>query len=278
MGNRELEQLANEIRIATIDEIYQANSGHPGGSLSAVDILTCLYFDVMNVEPQNPGFADRDRFVLSKGHAAPGLYAVLAKKGYFPEEILKTYRKMGTILQGHPDLKKTPGIDMSTGSLGQGVSAAVGLALGAMKLNKAYRVYTLLGDGELQEGQVWEAAMFAAHHQLDNLCLIIDNNGLQLDGTLQEVLNPGSIDEKFRSFGFHVITVDGHDMQELKNAFTKARGIKGRPTAIIARTVKGKGVSFMENAVEWHGVAPNQEQYYAALKDLRKAGDALCQV
>lgn len=277
MNNKALAQTANQIRIATVDEIYQANSGHPGGSLSAVDILTCLYFDELNVDPENPDYEERDRFVLSKGHTVPALYAVLAKKGYFPEAILKSYRKMGSILQGHPDFKKTPGIDMSTGSLGQGVSAAVGLALGAIKLAKTHRIYTLLGDGELQEGQVWEAAMFAAYHQLDNLCLIVDNNGLQLDGTLKEILDLGSIDEKFRAFGLHVINVNGHDMQELKDAFREARDTKGRPTVIIAQTIKGKGVSFMENGVGWHGVAPNEEQYVKAMKELTKAGDVLCQ-
>lgn len=273
MNNRDLAQIANEIRIAAVDEIYRANSGHPGGSLSAVEIFTCLYFDEMNVDPENPDYEDRDRFVLSKGHTAPALYAALAKKGYFPETVLKTYRKLGTILQGHPDLKKTPGIDMSTGSLGQGVSAAVGLALGAAKLAKDYRIYTLLGDGELQEGQVWEAVMFAAYRKLDNLCLIVDNNGLQLDGALTEILDLGSIAEKFRSFGLHVIHADGHNIQELKDAFRKARETKGQPTVIIARTVKGKGVSFMENAVEWHGAAPNEEQYVKAMEELTKAGD-----
>lgn len=277
MTTRDLKKMANDIRIETINEIYGAKSGHPGGALSAIDIFTCLYFDEMNVNPEDPKMEDRDRFVLSKGHTVPGLYAALAKKGYFSEDILKTYRKMDTILQGHPDLKKTPGIDMSSGSLGQGVSAAVGLALGAKLQKKGYRVYTLLGDGEIEEGQVWEAAMFASFRKLDNLCMIVDNNGLQLDGSLEEIAGPNPIDEKFRSFRCHVIYADGHDFDDLKKAFQEARNTQGCPSVILAKTIKGKGVSFMENQVAWHGAAPNEEQYHIAMEDLRKAGEALCQ-
>ena len=277
MNKQELEKIANTIRKETISMIYNAKSGHPGGALSAIDIFTYLYFQEMNVEPSNPKKEDRDRFVLSKGHTVPGLYAVLAEKGYFPKETLMTYRKMGTILQGHPDIKKTPGIDMSTGSLGQGISAAVGMAFGAKAKNQDFRVYTMVGDGEIDEGQVWEAAMFAAHRNLDNLCVIVDNNGLQLDGTIEEIIGATPLDKKFEAFGFHVLEADGHDFDSLKAAFDKAREVKGKPTVIIAKTVKGKGVSYMENNVAWHGAAPNEEQYRQAMEELEKAGEALCQ-
>lgn len=277
MNKLELEKIANTIRKETISMIYNAKSGHPGGALSAIDIFTYLYFNEMDVEPSNPKKADRDRFVLSKGHTVPGLYATLAEKGYFSKEILKTYRKLGTILQGHPDIKKTPGIDMSTGSLGQGISAAVGMALGAKVKNQDFRVYTMVGDGEIDEGQVWEAAMFAAHKKLDNLCVIVDNNGLQLDGTTEEIIGVTTLDEKFEAFGFHVINVDGHDFDSLKEAFDTAKTVKGKPTVLIAKTVKGKGVSFMENNVAWHGAAPSDEQYRQAMEELDKAGEALCQ-
>ena len=277
MNKQELERIANTIRKETISMIYNAKSGHPGGALSAIDIFTYLYFQEMNIEPSNPKKEDRDRFVLSKGHTVPGLYAVLAEKGYFPKETLMTYRKMGTILQGHPDIKKTPGIDMSTGSLGQGISAAVGMAFGAKAKNQDFRVYTMVGDGEIDEGQVWEAAMFAAHRNLDNLCVIVDNNGLQLDGTIEEIIGATPLDKKFEAFGFHVLEADGHDFDSLKAAFDKAREVKGKPTVIIAKTVKGKGVSYMENNVAWHGAAPNEEQYRQAMEELEKAGEALCQ-
>ncbi len=277
MNKQELERIANTIRKETISMIYNAKSGHPGGALSAIDIFTYLYFQEMNVEPSNPKKEDRDRFVLSKGHTVPGLYAVLAEKGYFSKDTLMTYRKMGTILQGHPDIKKTPGIDMSTGSLGQGISAAVGMAFGAKAKNQDFRVYTMVGDGEIDEGQVWEAAMFAAHRNLDNLCVIVDNNGLQLDGTIEEIIGATPLDKKFEAFGFHVLEADGHDFDSLKAAFDKAREVKGKPTVIIAKTVKGKGVSFMENNVAWHGAAPNEEQYRQAMEELEKAGEALCQ-
>ena len=278
MKKIELEKIANEVRKETISMIYNAKSGHPGGALSAIDIFTYLYFSEMNVEPSNPKKEDRDRFVLSKGHTVPGLYAVLAERGYFSKDVLMTYRKMGTILQGHPDIKKTPGIDMSTGSLGQGISAAVGMAFGAKVKNQDFRVYTMVGDGEIDEGQVWEAAMFASHRNLDNLCVIVDNNGLQLDGTIEEIIGPTPLDEKFESFGFHVIKAEGHDFDSLKEAFDEARTVKGKPTVIIAKTVKGKGVSFMENNLAWHGAAPNDEQYKQAMDELGKAGEALCQM
>lgn len=278
MKKIELEKIANEVRKETISMIYNAKSGHPGGALSAIDIFTYLYFSEMNVEPSNPKKEDRDRFVLSKGHTVPGLYAVLAEKGYFSKDVLMTYRKMGTILQGHPDIKKTPGIDMSTGSLGQGISAAVGMALGAKVKNQDFRVYTMVGDGEIDEGQVWEAAMFASHRKLDNLCVIVDNNGLQLDGTIEEIIGPTLLDEKFESFGFHVIKADGHDFDSLKEAFDEAKSIKGKPTVIIAKTVKGKGVSFMEDNLAWHGAAPSEEQYKQAMDELGKAGEVLCQM
>ena len=278
MTNAELEKKANEVRQSIVTALHSAKSGHPGGSLSAADIMTYLYFEEMNVDPKNPKMADRDRFVLSKGHVAPALYSVLAHKGYFPVEDLVTLRHTGSYLQGHPDMKHIPGIDMSSGSLGQGISAAVGMALGAKLQNKAFRVYTLLGDGEIQEGQVWEAAMFAGFRKLDNLVVIVDNNGLQIDGDIADVCSPYPIDKKFEAFNFHVINVaDGNDMDQLKAAFDEARATKGMPTAIIMKTVKGKGVSYMENAVGWHGKAPNDEQYAQAMEDLEKVGEALCQ-
>lgn len=277
MNKRELEVIANKVRKETISMIYNAKSGHPGGALSAIDIFTYLYFDEMNVDPANPKMEDRDRFVLSKGHTIPGLYAVLAEKGYFSPDILMTYRKMGTILQGHPDIKKTPGIDMSTGSLGQGISAAVGMAFAGKEKGKDFRVYAMVGDGEIDEGQVWEAAMFAAHRKLDNLCVIVDNNGLQLDGTIEEIIGPGPLDEKFKAFGFNVVKADGHDFESLDKAFAAAREAKGQPTVIIAKTVKGKGVSYMENNLSWHGAAPNEEQYKQAMEELEKAGETLWQ-
>ena len=277
MNKLELQKTANEVRKWIIRSVHSAKAGHPGGSLSAADIFTYLYFEEMNVDPKNPKNPNRDRFVLSKGHTAPGLYSTLALKGYFPTEDLMTLRHIGSYLQGHPDMKHIPGIDMSSGSLGQGISAAVGMALSAKLSKDDYRVYTLLGDGEIQEGQVWEAAMFAGHRQLDNLVVIVDNNSLQIDGRIEEVCSPYPIDEKFKAFRFHVINVDAHDFDALKAAFDEARSVKGMPTAIIAKSIKGKGVSFMENNVAWHGAAPNDEQYEIAMADLEKAGEALCQ-
>lgn len=277
MKNLELQKMANEVRKGVVASVHSAKAGHPGGSLSAADIFTYLYFEEMNIDPKNPDMADRDRFVLSKGHTAPGLYAALANKGFFPVEDLTTLRKLGSYLQGHPCMQHTPGVDMSSGSLGQGISAAVGMALAAKMDNKDFRVYTLLGDGEIQEGQVWEAAMFAGHKNLDNLVVIVDNNGLQIDGDIADVCSPYPIDKKFEAFNFHVINIDGHDFDAIRAAFLEARETKGMPTAIIAKTIKGKGVSFMENQASWHGVAPNDEQFAQAMSELKKAGEALCQ-
>lgn len=277
MTESELKKTANEVRKNIMTAVYYAHSGHPGGSLSAADILTYLYFEEMNIDPKNPKKADRDRFVLSKGHAAPGLYSTLAERGYFDKEELKGLRHVGCFLQGHPDMKHIPGVDMSSGSLGQGISAAVGMALAGKMDNASYRVYTLLGDGEIQEGQVWEASMLAANHKLDNLVVIVDNNNLQIDGTVEDVNSPYPIDEKFKAFKFHVININGNDFGEIAAAFKEAREHKGQPTAIIAKTVKGKGVAFMENQVGWHGKAPNEEEYQIAMRDLEKAGEALCQ-
>lgn len=278
MNNLELQKTANEIRKGIVTAVHSAKAGHPGGSLSAADLFTYLYFEEMNIDPKDPKKADRDRFVLSKGHTAPGLYSTLAYRGYFPVEDLKTLRHLGSYLQGHPDMKHIPGVDMSSGSLGQGISAAVGMALGAKLDGDSYRVYTLLGDGEIEEGQVWEAAMFAGHRKLDNLVVIVDNNGLQIDGKIEDVCSPYPIDKKFEAFNFHVINVaDGNDFDQLKAAFDEAKTVKGMPTAIVMKTVKGKGVSFMENEVDWHGKAPNDEQYETAMADLEKAGEALCQ-
>lgn len=278
MDKRELQIRANEVRKGIVTAVHAAKAGHPGGSLSAADIFTYLYFEEMNIDPKNPKKADRDRFVLSKGHTAPGLYATLAERGYFPVEDLKTLRHLGSYLQGHPDMKHIPGVDMSSGSLGQGISAAVGMALSAKLSNDDYRVYTLLGDGEIEEGQVWEAAMFAGFRKLDNLVVIVDNNGLQIDGPVDQVCSPYPIDEKFAAFNFHVINLsDGNDMEQIAAAFKEAREVKGKPTAIIAHTVKGKGVSFMENQVGWHGKAPNDEEYAIAMEDLTREGEALCQ-
>lgn len=278
MDTLALKKTANEIRKGIVTAVHSAKSGHPGGSLSAADILTYLYFEEMNVDPKDPKKADRDRFVLSKGHIAPALYATLAEKGYFPKEDLKTLRHVGSYLQGHPDMKHIPGVDMSSGSLGQGISAAVGMALSAKLRNKSYRVYTLLGDGEIQEGQVWEAAMFAGARKLDNLVVIVDNNGLQIDGKIEDVCSPYPIDKKFEAFNFHVINVaDGNDFDQLDAAFKEAREVKGMPVAIVMKTVKGKGVSFMENQASWHGTAPNDEQYAVAMEDLKKVEEALCQ-
>jgi len=273
MDNKErknLQILACKVRIGAIEGVYNAKSGHPGGSLSAADLFTYLYFKEMKVDPKNPKDENRDRFVLSKGHCAPGLYATLALKGYFPWEELKKLRHIGAMLQGHPDMKGTPGIDMSTGSLGQGVSAACGMAVAGKLDQKDYRVYSILGDGEIEEGQVWEAAMFAGHHKLENLCLIVDNNGLQIDGTVADIGGPEPIDEKFRSFGFDVQVIDGHNFDEIEKALDHAKTVKGKPSAIIAKTIKGKGVSFMENQVNWHGAAPNTAQYEVAMYDLNK--------
>ncbi|MCI8417635.1 MAG: transketolase [Lachnospiraceae bacterium] len=279
MNKLELQKTANEIRKSIITSVHSAKAGHPGGSLSATEVFTYLYFEEMNIDPKEPKKADRDRFVLSKGHTAPGLYAALAERGFFPKEDLPTLRHIGSHLQGHPCMQHTPGLDMSSGSLGQGISAAVGMAL-AGKIDKAdYRVYTLLGDGEIQEGQVWEASMFAGHMNLDNLVVIVDNNGLQIDGNIADVCSPYPIDKKFEAFNFHVINVDdAHDFDKLKAAFDEARGIKGMPTAIIVKSVKGKGVSFMENNAGWHGKAPNDEEYAIAMAELEKAGEALCQM
>ena len=277
MNNLELEKMANEIRKDIVTAVHSAKSGHPGGSLSSADIFTYLYFEEMNVDPANPKWEDRDRFVLSKGHVAPGLYSTLAEKGYFPKEDLKTLRHTGSYLQGHPDMKHIPGIDMSSGSLGQGVSVAVGMAAAGKYDKKDYRVYTLTGDGEIQEGQICEAAMWAGHRKLDNLVVIVDNNNLQIDGSIEDVCSPYPIDKKFEAFNFHVINIDGNDFDQIRAAFKEARETKGMPTAIIAKTVKGKGVSFMENAAGWHGKAPNDEEYEIAMADLEKAGEALCQ-
>lgn len=277
MNNLELEKMANEIRKDIVTAVHSAKSGHPGGSLSSADIFTYLYFEEMNVDPTNPKWEDRDRFVLSKGHVAPGLYSTLAEKGYFPKEDLKTLRHTGSYLQGHPDMKRIPGIDMSSGSLGQGVSVAVGMAAAGKYDKKDYRVYTLTGDGEIQEGQIWEAAMWAGHRKLDNIVVIVDNNNLQIDGSVEDVCSPYPIDKKFEAFNFHVINIDGNDFDQIRAAFKEARETKGMPTAIIAKTVKGKGVSFMENAAGWHGKAPNDEEYEIAMADLEKAGEALCQ-
>jgi Transketolase, N-terminal subunit len=267
---KKLQILACKVRMGAIEGVYNAKSGHPGGSLSAADLFTYLYFKEMNIDPKNPKAADRDRFVLSKGHCAPGLYAALALRGYFPVEELKKLRHIGAMLQGHPDMKGTPGVDMSTGSLGQGVSAACGMALAAKMDGKNYRVYSILGDGEIEEGQAWEAAMFAAHHELDNLCLIIDSNGLQIDGPVSEVGGPEPIDEKYRAFGFDVQVIDGHDFDQMEAAFAHVKTVKGKPSVIVAKTVKGKDVSYMENQVGWHGAAPNAEQYEIAMQDLNK--------
>lgn len=273
----DMQKKALEVRKGIITGVHSAKSGHPGGSLSAADLFTYLYFEEMNVDVKNPEDENRDRFVLSKGHTAPGLYAALALKGFFPMEDMKTLRHVGSYLQGHPDKKGTPGVDMSSGSLGQGISVAVGMALSGKLSDKDYRVYTLLGDGEIQEGQVWEAAMFAGHKKLDNLVVIVDNNNLQIDGTVEEVCSPYPIADKFKAFQFHTIEIDGNDFEEIDKAFQEARATKGMPTAIIAKTVKGKGVSFMENQASWHGAAPNDEQFEIAMRDLEKAGEALCQ-
>ena len=277
MTTLELQKMANEVRKGIVTATHSAKSGHPGGSLSAADIFTYLYFEEMNIDPKDPRKPDRDRFVLSKGHTAPGLYAALAEKGFFPKEDLKTLRHTGSYLQGHPDMKSIPGVDMSSGSLGQGISTAVGMAIAAKISNDDYRVYTLLGDGEIQEGQVWEASMLAAHHKLDNLVVIVDNNNLQIDGDIREVNSPYPIDKKFEAFNFHVINIDGNDFDQIDAAFKEARTVKGKPTAIIAKTLKGKGVSFMENQAGWHGKAPNDEEYKIAMEDLEKEGEALCQ-
>ena len=275
MNNLELQKTANEVRKGIIIGTHAAGAGHPGGSLSAADIFTYLYFEEMNIDPQNPKDPDRDRFVLSKGHTAPGLYSAMANRGYFPVEELETLRKVGARLQGHPSMQYLPGLDMSSGSLGQGISAACGMALGGKLDNKDFRVYTLLGDGEIEEGQVWEAAMFAAAKKLDNLVVIVDNNNLQIDGTIEEVNSPYPIDKKFEAFNFHVININGNDFDDLRKAFAEAKATKGVPTAIIAKTVKGKGVSFMENQVGWHGKAPNDEQFAIAMEDLAKIDKAL---
>lgn len=272
---QELKLIANNVRRGIIEGVYNAKSGHPGGSLSVADTLTYLYFDKMNVDPKNAKDDNRDRFVLSKGHCAPALYSVLANRGYFPVDELKSLRKTGAMLQGHPDMKGTPGVDMSTGSLGQGISTACGMALSAKVSNKDYKVYAVLGDGEIQEGQVWEAAMFAAHYKLDNLTVVVDNNGLQIDGRITEVCSPEPITDKFAAFGFHVITMNGHCFDDIERAFNEASEVTGKPVAIIQKSVKGKGISFMEDNVAWHGAAPNAEQYEIAMADLDKIEQAL---
>ncbi len=278
MDKLKLMKTANEIRKSIVTAVHSAKAGHPGGSLSAADIFAYLYFEEMNIDPEDPKKADRDRFVLSKGHTAPGLYSTLAERGYFPKEDLKTLRRTGSYLQGHPDMKHIPGVDMSSGSLGQGISAAVGMAVAGKLSNADYRVYTLLGDGEIQEGQVWEASMLAAHKKLDNLVVIVDNNNLQIDGAIDEVNSPYPIDKKFEAFNFHVINIDGNDFDQIDAAFKEAKTVKGQPTAIIAKTLKGKGVSYMENQAGWHGKAPNDEEYRIAMEDLEKAGEAICQM
>lgn len=277
MNNIELKKLAVEVRKGIVTATHAAKSGHPGGSLSAADIFTYLYFEGMHIDPSDPKMENRDRFVLSKGHTAPGFYSVLASRGYFPKEDLKTLRHTGSYLQGHPDMKHIPGVDMSSGSLGQGLSCAAGMALAGKMDKKEYRVYALCGDGEIQEGQIWEAAMFAGARKLDNLTVFVDNNNLQIDGTIDEVCSPYPIDKKFEAFNFHVINIDGNDFDEIRRAVEEAKAAKGMPTAVIAHTVKGKGVSYMENQVGWHGKAPNDEEYMIAMEELKKAGEALCQ-
>ncbi|MBD5512003.1 MAG: transketolase [Lachnospiraceae bacterium] len=274
MKNLELQKTANEVRKGIVTAVHGAKAGHPGGSLSAADMFTFLYFEEMNIDPENPQMEERDRFVLSKGHTAPGLYSALANRGFFPVEDLPTLRHLGSYLQGHPCIH-IPGVDMSSGSLGQGVSAAVGMALAAKLDGREYRTYTLLGDGELEEGQVWEAAMFAGHRKLDNLCVIVDNNNLQIDGPISEVCSPYPIDKKFEAFNFHVITIDAHDFDQIRAAFKEARETKGCPTCIVMHSLKGKGVSFMENNIDWHGKAPNDEEYAVAMADLEKIGEEL---
>ncbi len=275
MTNLELQKTANEVRKGIVRAVHSAKAGHPGGSLSAADLFTYLYFEEMNIDPENPGMPDRDRFVLSKGHTAPGLYSVLANRGYFPVEELLTLRHLDSRLQGHPCMQETPGVDMSSGSLGQGISAAVGMAMAGKLDNKDYRVYTLLGDGELQEGQVWEASMFAGARKLDNLVVIVDNNGLQIDGKIEDVCSPYPIDKKFEAFNFHVICIDAHNFDEMRAAFKEARETKGMPTAVIMKSTKGKGVSFMENNAGWHGKAPNDEEFAIAMADLEKISEEL---
>ena len=277
MEKLELQKIANEVRKDIVTALHSAKAGHPGGSLSAADVFTYLYFEEMNIDPKDPKKADRDRFVLSKGHTAPGYYSALAERGFFPKEDLKTLRHLGSYLQGHPDMKHIPGVDMSSGSLGQGISAAVGMAIAGKMDNADYRVYTLLGDGEIQEGQVWEASMMAGFRKLDNLVVIVDNNNLQIDGAIDEVCSPYPIDKKFEAFNFHVINIDGNDFDQIDAAFKEAKATKGMPTAIIAHTLKGKGVSYMEGQVGWHGKAPNDEEYAIAMEELGKAGEALCQ-
>ena len=267
-SKEELEKLAKKIRLGIIDEVYYGKSGHPGGSLSIADIMTVLYFDEMNIDNENPNWEDRDRLVLSKGHCSPALYAALAYRGYFPIEDLKTFRNINSYLQGHPDKKNIPGVDMSTGSLGQGLSVANGMAISAKLNNKNYRVYCILGDGEIEEGQIWEAAMSSSKYKLDNLCVIVDNNNLQIDGTIDEVMSSKPIDDKFRSFGFEIIKIDGHNIEEIKSAFEVAKNVKEKPVCIIAKTIKGKGVKYMENKVDWHGKAPNEDEYKQAIIDI----------
>ena len=274
MDNLQLKKYANEVRKGIVTSTHSAKAGHPGGSLSAADVFTFLYFEEMNIDPKDPAKEDRDRFVLSKGHTAPGLYAALANRGYFPVEDLKTLRKLGSYLQGHPNMH-IPGVDMASGSLGQGISAAAGMALGAKLDNKDFRVYTLLGDGEIEEGQVWEAAMFAGFRKLDNLCVIVDNNGLQIDGPIDKVCSPYPITDKFKAFNFNVVEIDAHDFDQIRSAFKNARETKGMPTCIILHSIKGKGVSFMENSVDWHGKAPNDEEYAVAMADLAKIDEEL---
>ncbi len=277
MTKVELQKQANEIRKGILSAVFHAKSGHPGGSLSAADMMTYLYFEEMNIDPKQPKMEGRDRFVLSKGHCAPGLYSTLANRGFFPVEDLKTLRHVGSYLQGHPDMKHIPGVDMSSGSLGQGLSAAVGMALAGKMDQKNYRVYAMVGDGEIQEGQIWEAAMFAGHRKLDNLVVILDNNGLQIDGCIDDICSPNPIDKKFEAFQFHVISINGNNFDEIEKALKEARQIKGKPCAIIMKTQKGQGVSFMENNAGWHGKAPNEEEYKQAMAELEKAGESICQ-
>lgn len=270
---KDLEDKAKQIRIGIIEEVYNAKSGHPGGSLSIADVFTVLYFNEMNIKPENPKWEDRDRLVLSKGHCSPVLYSCLANRGYFSIEDLKTFRKIDSYLQGHPDINKVPGVDMTSGSLGQGLSVANGMAIAGKMAGKDYRVYCILGDGEIEEGQIWEAAMASSKYKLDNLCVVVDNNNLQIDGTIEEVMSSYPIDEKFKSFGFQVINIDGHDIDEILKAFEVAKNVKEKPTCIIAKTIKGKGISYMENQVGWHGKAPNEEQYQTAMEELKKKRD-----